>query len=199
MSGPVRFWLSMVVLLGLGGGGIYLFQRPAGSPEATPRPTPHREASPRPSKLNEGAPTGATPIMGRMSTWAATYREHMAPVATVVAVFESAPAQERAVCNQLLTSTYSARAEIPEAQDPDVDRALRSALSQFAEAGSFCLQQQPGLQDTYLLLARSGITLAESVLLERYGEAGVEGLGEPQHGGSEIGRRAVAFAEQQGR
>lgn len=133
-----------------------------------------------------------------MSTWAATCREHMAPVAAAVAVFETTATPQRAVCNQLLTSTYSERAEIPRAQDPDVDGALRTALDRFAEAGSFCLQGVPGLQETYLLLARSSVDLAESVMLERYAEPGVDGLGEPKEGGSEVGRRAVEFAGQQG-
>ena len=110
-------------------------------------------------------------------------------------VIETAPSVDRSVCNDLLIATYNAQNHLQVSPDPDIEESLRRALGTFAEAGKFCLQQKAGLRDTYLLLARSGVTLVEKLLEERYSENGVPGLAEPMEGGSEIGRRAVEFTK----
>ncbi|HEX5714682.1 MAG TPA: hypothetical protein VF179_00890 [Thermoanaerobaculia bacterium] len=129
-----------------------------------------------------------------MKLWAHTYRTQMLQVAKPIAAIEASPYVGRSTCNDLLTTTYNAQSELQRAPDPDIDESLRKALDNFAEGGTFCLQEQNGLRDTYLLLGKSGITLMEALLSERYSEQGVPGLAEPPEGGSAIGRRAVEFA-----
>jgi hypothetical protein len=118
----------------------------------------------------------------------------MLQVARPIATIEATPSVPRSTCNDLLTAIYNAQNELQHAPDPDIDDSLRRALENFTEGGRFCLQQKDGLRDTYLLLAKSGITLVEELLAERYSEQGVPGLAEPKEGSSAIGRRATEFA-----
>lgn len=215
MSGPLKFWSlvigAFVVLLAL-----LLFFRPSdeqpmsalhseGSPvsAAVPETSDFPDAPveptqaadpPREVRYNEGSAT-ANPIQGEMSTWAGNYRVQMALLLPPLSAIEASPAVDRPVCNDLLTATYNAQNQLENSPDPDIGESLDRALETFAEAGKFCLQQKAGLRDTYLLLARASVALAEQLLEERYSETGVSGLAEPMEGESEIGRRAVEFTK----
>lgn len=212
MSGPLKFWLAVLaLLLAIVGGAVYLGRSPSPPSEVTtagePAPAGPLAAQPSPapppaatkSEAPKGEATFESPFTRSVALWAAAYRQHMLPVARLLEAFERTAEQPREVCNALLKATYAAGAGLEEAPDPDVEAALRPALEHFAEAGKFCLQQNRGMQDTYLLLAKGGAGLAESMLAERYGESGVPGLAEPMEGGSSIGGRAVAFAQRAGK
>lgn len=198
MSGPVKFWFlvvgTFVVLLTL-----LLYLPPWGEqplsgqhPEDSPVSTAVLEALEVPQ---DEAPTTLNPIRGAMSTWAGNYRSQMALLLPPMNAIEASPAVHRSVCNDLLTATYNAQNQLEGSPDPDIEESLDRALETFAEAGKFCLQTKAGLRDTYLLLARSGVTLVEKLLEERYSEAGVHGLAEPMEGETEIGRRALEFTK----
>lgn len=198
MSGPVKFWFlvvgAFVVLLTL-----LLYLRPSGE---QPLSGQHHEDSPISAARLEalevpqaGAPTTLNPIHGEMSAWAGNYRSQMALLLPPMNAIEASPAVHRSICNDLLTATYNAQNQLVGSPDPDIQESLDRALRTFVEAGKFCLQQKAGLRDTYLLLARSGVTLVERLLEERYSEAGVRGLAEPMEGETEIGRRALEFTK----
>jgi len=138
----------------------------------------------------------ASPMQRKMAVWANAYRTNGQPISRAIVLFEISATPGRRGCNMLIDAVYSAKSELPVAPDPDIQEAVSSALDQLSQAGSFCLQEKVGLQDTFLVIGRSGITLAESLLSERYDQGGVPGLGEPMDGGTTIGERAVAFARE---
>jgi hypothetical protein len=207
MSGPAKFWSIAILLVAVVLFGIYRLT-PNTPPEEATRaasepglasmiPPPTASHPPEVAAGSSETPsTELSPIERKMAAWAESYRANLSPVAEAVDVFEDTPAPPRASCNELLTATYGADSELETAPDPDIDEALRMALNHFAEAGKFCLQENRGLQDTYLLMGRSAVALVEKLLVERYTETGVAGLAEPMDGGTEVGRRAVEFAGQ---
>jgi hypothetical protein len=205
----MKFWLLVVLVIG----GLFLVMVKTRPPQTVPQ-SPEAAVAPgspsgseipptedsRPTPTSEPGPSGAEepaaqpmPIQSKMAGWSASYRSHMQLLLDPLTTIERSPDVDRSVCNSLLTATYNAQSDMPESPDPDIEKSFRGALDNFAEGGKFCLQRKAGLRDTYLLLAKGGITLVEDLLDERYSESGVPGLAEPKEGGSEIGHRAVEF------
>lgn len=214
MNGPLKFW-SLVSAAILALFAVLLYTRPTQEPAVAPSSevpavspaSPHgQEVSRPPSDSNEEtastsrflpdqAPISHNPIQLEMNAWAGNYRTQMARLLPPLNALEASSTVDRSVCNDLLTATYNAQNLLEGSPDPDIEESLERALETFAEAGRLCLQRKAGFRDTYLLLARSGVTLVEGLLEERYSESGVPGLAEPMEGGSEVGRRAVEFTE----
>lgn len=180
--------LALVAILALDCGG-----EAARGPEQITSELPHAAVGPPQSPA---ATAERSPMQRRMEEWAEAYRANGQPIARAISLFEISATPGRRGCNMLIDAVYSAKIEVPMSPDPDIQKAVTAALDQLSEAGSYCLQGRTGFQDTFLLIGRGGFSLVESLLSERYDQAGVPGLGEPMDGGTAIGERAVAFARQ---
>lgn len=146
-------------------------------------------------KLAESQGQQVLRIDADMSRWASRYRSELGHLLPIVQEIE-AGAVTRQTCNSLLRTVYNAKAVLEDAPDPDITHALELAIDNLSEAGKYCLQEQVGPRDVYMVLGRTGIYLLEEILKDRYALEGVPGLAVPAQGNTEIGRRATKWIEE---